>query len=376
MTAPHPSNDPQMTFLVRRDDLAQCRTVMAPPPRADALADGEILCQVDQFAFTANNVTYAIAGDTIGYWTFFPAPAPYDPAEWGIVPVWGYATVTASKAADVAPGERLYGYFPMGTHLVMRPGAAGPRALVDKAAHRASLPAVYNQYLRISEDAGQAAEDAQMLYRPLFMTSFLIADFLEEETYFGADSVLIVSASSKTAIGIAQILAREAHRPRIVGLTSPGNVDFVRSLGCYDDVVPYDRVPADCPAGKIMYVDMAGNAELLTALHHHYRDDLTYSCMVGATHGAVVPLRGVPGAPPVFFFAPDRIAKRHNDWGPGGVDARFAPAWESFVADSAQWISVMHANGPASVERLWQAMRSGHADPARGHILSLWPKAE
>jgi hypothetical protein len=73
--------------------------------------------QVDSFALTSNNITYASFGDAMHYWDFFPAA---DRA-WGCLPVWGFATVRESLAEDPATGRRVYGYFPAGTHLVVEP---------------------------------------------------------------------------------------------------------------------------------------------------------------------------------------------------------------------------------------------------------------
>ena len=47
-----------------------------------ALTPGSALLRVESFAVTANNVTYAVMGDSFGYWNFFPAPEG-----WGIVPM-------------------------------------------------------------------------------------------------------------------------------------------------------------------------------------------------------------------------------------------------------------------------------------------------
>jgi len=56
---------------VDRDDYRRTRSVEATPA---GLADGEARLRVDAFGLTANNVTYAAAGDLVGYWTFFPHP--------------------------------------------------------------------------------------------------------------------------------------------------------------------------------------------------------------------------------------------------------------------------------------------------------------
>ncbi|MGQ4827609.1 DUF2855 family protein, partial [Enterococcus faecalis] len=68
-----------------------------------------VLAAIDKFGLTANNITYGVVGERIGYWNFFPTD---DPA-FGKIPVWGFATIIDSRHDDVPVGTRLYGYFPM-----------------------------------------------------------------------------------------------------------------------------------------------------------------------------------------------------------------------------------------------------------------------
>ena len=138
-------------FEVRKDDLSTFRISEQPTP---GLSDGEILCEVERFAFTANNISYAVVGEKLGYWNFFPVEEG-----WGIIPVWGFARVVESKHPEVKVGERLYGYWPMGTHLVMQPGKLRNDQLRDMSAHRAHLAAVYNSYARVD---GEPQYDASM----------------------------------------------------------------------------------------------------------------------------------------------------------------------------------------------------------------------
>lgn len=83
------------------------------------LLEGEILVQVDLFSFTSNNITYAVSGDIIRYWEFFPA-VNENIEEWGVIPVWGFADVVDSKTEEVPVGDRIFGYFPPATHLKMK----------------------------------------------------------------------------------------------------------------------------------------------------------------------------------------------------------------------------------------------------------------
>jgi hypothetical protein len=356
-------------FLVRRDDLHRTSVV---PTALSALADGQVLLKVDAFAFTANNVTYAVFGDMLRYWEFFPAPEG-----WGRVPVWGFADVVASRHPAVPAGERFYGYLPMSSHLVVQPEHVSGAGFVDGSEHRRELPPVYNQYVRTATDPGYDAEreDAQMLLRPLFMTGFLIDDVLADQDFHGARAIVLSSASSKTAIGLASLLAGRAGRGyEVVGLTSPGNWSFVTSLGYYDRVVPYEAI-ADSLADDVptVFVDMAGNGAVRDAVHRRCGDRLRYSCAVGGTHWErVAPAPSdLPGAAPTFFFAPDRVRQRSEDWGMPELQRRMGVAWKHFVDQLDHWLKVTRGRGAADVERVYLATLDGAADPAEGHVLSL-----
>ena len=226
-------------FLVDRDDYRNTRVVDAS---LAALDDGEVRLRVDAFGFTANNITYAAAGDMIGYSTFFPAPDLGDDVNWGRVPVWGFADVVESLCDGVVAGERLFGYLPMSTELVIRPEHVSAASLRDGAAHRAALPAVYNHYERCAASPGYHAdlEAEQMLYRPLFFTAFLIDDFLADNDFFGATTIVLASASSKTAFGTAHLLSKRDGLSVLTELRRDGNNVHVLLLTARDAVA--DRV--------------------------------------------------------------------------------------------------------------------------------------
>ena len=369
-----------LDFLVKRDELRRCRIAPAALPGEAELPDGEVLLRVDRFAFTANNVTYAAFGDAMSYWNFFPVAAGDE--GWGRIPVWGFGDVVWSKHPAIAPGERFYGYFPMSTHLVAAPERASAAGFFDGAAHRRELHAVYNGYLRTTTDPAYeaAAEDAQMLLRPLFITSFLIDDFLADNAFFGARSVVLSSASSKTAYGLAFLLARRGREQcEVTGLTSAANAPFVERLGCYHRVLTYERIADLPPDEATVYVDMAGNAAVRSAVHRHFADQLTHSCAVGGTHWEAraphAPGERLPGPRPTLFFAPAQIKKRVADWGGAGLQQRLAEAWRAFmvpVTDPARgWLRVVRAAGPAAVTRVYLEVLDGRARPEDGHVLTL-----
>jgi hypothetical protein len=355
-------------FIVARDDFQHCKFIETAIPDAAQLPEGALLIKVDRFAFTANNVTYAVLGDELKYWELFPAPDGF-----GNIPVWGFGEVIASHHPDIAIGERLFGYFPMATHLMIEAANVSKRGLRDAAAHRQNVAPVYNAYARVSGDPAFAGRqgDYQALLRPLFMLSFLIDDFLGENEFYGARSVMLSSASSKTAFGLAHLLHTRKDI-KVIGLTSASNTNFVTSLGCYDEVVTYDRVtslPADIP---VAFVDMAGNSELREKLHRHFGAQMKYSGRVGLTHRSAAPDEPVlPGAKPIWFFAPDQIRKRAKEWGPGGIDKRFSAAWSGFAPMLDQWLTVTEGRGPAAVREAYLNTLNGRVPPDQGVILSL-----
>ena len=362
------------TFVVHRNDLHQTAWQSSP---AQPLMDGAVRLSIDAFALTSNNITYAAFGDAMKYWNFFPT----GDAATGCIPVWGFGDVVESRCAAVAMGERFYGYFPMATEAVLQPVRVNDTGFVDGAEHRRELHAVYNQYTRCRTDPAYliAREAEQALLRPLFITSFLIDDMLADNGFFGARSVVLSSASSKTAYGTAFCLAQRRGSDaavKVIGLTSAANMAFTHGLGCYDEVLSYGDVGtlrADAPA---VFVDFSGSAALRLSIHTRLADCLAYSCSVGGTHwDSLGSGKGLPGPRPILFFAPAQVKKRIADWGPAGLQERIAKAWSAFmtaVTDAQPpWLEVVHGHGPAALEATYAALLAGTVAPREGHYLSI-----
>jgi hypothetical protein len=361
------------TMTVNRQDLAQVRWLEAPLPE---LADGQALLRIDKFSFTANNITYAVIGDKFGYWQFFPT----EPG-WGTVPAWGYAEVAASRSPELPVGGRFYGYYPMSTHLVVQPARVGPAGFHDATPHRQPLPAIYNFYQSTEADPTYAPEreDLACLFRPLFITSFLLDDLLASEQFFGARQVVLVGASSKTALALAYLLylrqrARGDEYLRTVGLTSARSLGFVDGLGLYDQALTYDQVATLSTDGGHVVVDFAGNQPVQAALQRHLGSSLRHNLAVGLAHwdqqGPVGPVEG--GTKPTLFFAPNHAQKRQQDWGQAGFQAKLARAWYDFATHAGQWLAVETAANPAAVEAVYLATLHGQVPPSQGQMVQ-WP---
>ena len=363
------------TFAVNRDNLHE-HTILEPAAIGpENLAEGEVLLNVDRFSFTANNITYAALGEAFHYWDFFPVERP-----WGQIPVWGFADVTASRHPEVAVGDRIYGYLPMARQLRVEPGRLSKSGFTDIAAHRKGLAGIYNQYVFTANDPAYRPEHEafQMLLRPLLVTSFLLDDFLAREDFFGAEQVILTSASSKTALGLAFMLnhQRESRgQPKtLTALTSPGNVGFVRGLGYYDRVVAYDDLETLDAEQPSVSVDFAGNGQVLSRLHEHFGDQLQFSSLVGASHwdqrsGG----KGLPGPKPELFFAPKYWEQAAGEYGTAGLMQRFAALWAPLVASMESWMTINEVRGAEAVTRAYEDTLEGRVSPDQGLILTLSP---
>ena len=354
-----------MNFEVEKHDL---RCTRIDKLGSVALEDGEIRLVVGSFALTSNNITYASFGDVMQYWNFFPA---VDKA-WGRIPVWGFADVAESRHPDVRSGTRVYGFMPMSTVFVVSPGQVNERGFTDLAPHRQPMSSTYNRYAYLSEYSLHVpgSEEHHMLLWPLFFTSFLIDDVIADANRFGAESVVISSASSKTALIAAHLL--HASGEKVIGLTSPDNREFVEGLGCYSSVLTYDNLQA-LPTETAVYVDIAGNGRVTAAVHEHYGNDLKHSMIVGNTHWneSSPPSAALPGPTPTLFFAPNQIAKRAAEWGSAELDQRVSSSWEHFYAWASKWVEFQYVVGHQAVDSVYRELLDGHSNPRVGYICSL-----
>ncbi|MEP5367042.1 DUF2855 family protein [Parvibaculum sp.] len=349
-------------FVVNRPDYGQTKWV----DRIAEIEEGQILVEVEKFALTANNITYAVAGDMLNYWSFFPAED-----SWGKIPVWGFARVTQSKCKDVTEGERIYGYLPMATHLVMQPEKVTDESFLDLYKQRRELHPVYNSYTRVENT--RAHDDLEPVLRPLYTTSFLIDDWLDDNDFFGAKQVLILSASSKTGLALAYGLHRRRRAgPEAVGLTSAGNKAFVEGLGYYDKTATYGDVATLDASIPTAVADFAGDGDVLASVHRHFGDNIVESTTVGLSHkDAPRPPDDLPGAKPRFFFAPDQMKKRSDDWGRDGFDRKLTESWNAYASAAGDWIKIEHGKGEGAISKVYADMLAGKINPAEGHLFGF-----
>src|ERR671931_298379 len=274
---------------VRPDDLAVCELADGEPARED-VAEGEAQLRVERFALTTNNVTYGVLGDQLGYWRRFPAPDG-----WGRIPAWGYATVTVSRAPGVAEGARVFGFVPMASHVTIRP-VPHPLGFRDAAPHSADLNPIYIQYLAVDDEA----EDAALVWRPLFGTSVLLDLDLGEH-------------------------------------------------GLYDEVLGYDRLDRLDAGADVALIDFAGDWALVGRLHERLGPALRRSLLVGYTHR-----RGEAVGPPpsaVRYSAPAEIVRRGRS-----LATDYAAAWRAFAPVAGRVLRIERLSGGDALVGAYRAL--------------------
>ena len=352
------------TLLVNRANLFECNIVSTDVP---VIVDDEVLFKINNFSFTSNNITYGVVGDKIGYWNFFPANNPN-----GIIPVWGFAEVTVSNNPDIEIGERFYGYWPMSTYLKVKPININPYGFVDGTAHRSKLPSIYNFYARMPQATSKIDMGYHSIIKPLFTTAFLNYGFLKERDFFNASQIILTSASSKTALGIAYMLFanRHVHGKKIIGLTSKPNLGFVRDTGFYDQSIPYGILEKALPELSSVIIDLAGNTSLLSDLHEKLKDNLKFVSLIGLTDWkSLGDMKTIPNSK--FFFAHDHATGLFTRLGQEKANQLINQAQKKFTKHASNWMELEFIDFEKGIIPLYLDMLNGKIKPSKGYVVTL-----
>jgi hypothetical protein len=353
---------------VKQDELSQTNIKQFELDEA-SLESGEIVLATDSFGFSANNITYAALGHGMGYWGFFPADEGF-----GIVPVWGFATVSFSKHPDIAVGEKVFGYLPMASHLVVRPHKCNEYGFSDGHPNRKSISPVYDSYLYCAKDPGYnpQREPWQLNFRPLFMTSFVLDEFVGQQVE--QDVLVLSSASSKTAFGTAFLLqankAKRSHKYKVVGLTSASNKALVESLGCYDNVFTYDEIE-HLPKQSTWLLDFAANGALIESLQSTLDTHLNKITLIGATDWKAQQKPNKKALDAEIFFAPSLVKSLNQEWGQGEFLMRYSKAWQHVAKALHNTMHEQPVHGIEAMLELYMQTLTGNADTKALNVLTF-----
>lgn len=353
-----------VAFEVNKTDITNTQFVETAAGKAESA--GDVVLKIDKYALTANNITYAVTGDILGYWRFFPTSEG-----WGRVPAMGFAEVVDSKCDGIDVGERVWGWFPMTGYLTIKAGKVSENGFSDISEYREGLSPVYSRFERVTSNPfyDKSTEDYQMLIKGLFTTSWLIDDFMADNQYFGAQQYIITSASSKTSLALAFAVKARGEKLAI-GLTSESRVEFVKSLDLYDQVLSYQDVEQLDSGIPSVVVDMAGSKQVLSNIHHHFTNNIKFSSRVGATHVSDLAQElKLPGAEPTMFFAPHQVEKRSKEWGPDKLQLTIGKQLQKYIEFIRNNIAIEYIKTPEVLQKSYLAVLSGNADASKGLIV-------
>ena len=342
------------TLEVSQADFANFRIHRQPRHAVDP---GALLVEVENVAMTANTMTYAALGNELGYWSLFPGSTE----GYGRIPAWGHGRVIGSAVEDIGVGERLFGLWPMASHVLLT-GRRSRLGLRETTPCRSRVSAVYNQYA-LEALADERAREMRAVFQPLFATSFVLARHLLDAEDSVPARIVIVSASSKTALGTAFGLKGAR---RLIGLTSRRQAAWVRETGIYDLVLTYDEMEALAEAAPAIVVDFSGDDALLERVELRIGRGRTQLLRVGWTHGrSLSDGNAVSPTASSVFFGPAHIERRVGEWGAAEFDRRLQAALEAFSAAVHEHFTVDRRDGQEGMVSAYAAVQQGNFDAER-----------
>ena len=144
----------------------------------------------------------------------------------------------------------------------------------------------------------------------------------------------------------------------------------------YDQIDGADGSGTGIPLVDSVVIDMAGNPNVLAAVHQHLGDRVKYSMMIGKSHHDAVPAASpgaMPGATPQFFFAPTALDRLVAGWGAAEYRRRTADATREFVDGSRTWMTIDERRGPDGPSSAWASVYGGEIAPDVGVVASFRP---
>lgn len=294
--------------------------------------------RVLQFALSANVVTYVLTGGRYGYWNIFPAQDP-----WIIPPAWG--------EAELDDGIAVYGLVPIGSHARLELDTKRSGWL-ETSVDREAVDPGYNLYIPAT-GSSREREDT-LLFRPLVVLGLVLARWLRDESWFGASSVLVTSASSKTALGYAM---QHSDDLPLDALTSASNRAFVERTGQYRHTFTYLELP-QCNADTLV-LDFAGDPALIRHVRDCH-DGRVKVVRIGVTHA-----NNKMFDDETVFFAPQRIAHEIADKGFDGFERDRAATIAKFAERSGDWFAREYLDGQDAIVGTFRDLLAGRVAPDR-----------
>ncbi|PLN74647.1 hypothetical protein BDW42DRAFT_58249 [Aspergillus taichungensis] len=200
-----PARKPEMIHVVGKADNRQHAVIELVSSPDHGLPTSSLRARPILLGLTSNNLSYARGGDLLHWWKTYPvpstAPAPYnDQSSWGIVPAWGYATVTESNIPEIIPDSLLWGYWPTSTlpTLLCLERSDPEEHWVEVSNHRQQLMPLYNRYERVLFDEKNLDDMAwSTVFRGVWVAGYLLSEYVFSSDPRAREPIHPLGAASK-----------------------------------------------------------------------------------------------------------------------------------------------------------------------------------
>lgn len=159
--------------------------------------------------------------------------------------VWGIIEVTKSRLDGVEVGSKYLAQLPIGESVSFSSAKVDPATNNSVIVDRPGVFPAYNIFKKWDGD-NEDYEDLALACFPGIVTGFGLNFNLRNHDYYGADAVVLTSASSKVALALAVYLKHNNSEDypgttkKIIGYTSESNKEFCEKTGLYDEVLGYE----------------------------------------------------------------------------------------------------------------------------------------
>ena len=182
------------------------------------------------------------------------------------IPAWGLSIAHRSNHPDVEEGSTFHGFFPLGPYSVRSVGEVDPgrgSALQSPPGFKGPL-----EWLRLVRTDGYRDFVADLF--EYFKIGITYARGLRDLDRYGAEQLVLSSASSASAQIIAMCVKELLPDLKVVGLTSSRNFERVKGLAYFDEAFTYEDLTSAVGTGPSLYFDVLGDESVSIACLEHF----------------------------------------------------------------------------------------------------------
>lgn len=390
---------PSYSFGAKKPAYNSLALLKTDVPAEPTQQSGTVSLEILKSGLTANNTFYLRFGDKdpFNFFHCYPVDSTAELVqdkstshdEFVHPPAWGVAQVVASTIDEIVVGTKYLGHLPIATSVTFKDVSVNEEG--NMVVKRPKVDAAYNVFRKIDPDDALLTEeygDLALVCWPGIMTGFGCFSTLQMKGYYGADNLVITSASSKVALALAFYLKDSGKN--VVGYTSKSNVPFCQSTGLYSQILDYD---ADLdPEKKYVFIDIVGRSDIYSKNKSCVTKLIAIGNTVGATgkdvtFGLFPPfatlkfLLTILGAPrwtrswmnPVhdLYLVLDGHEELKEDWGLDKYKTLLKENTHAFCKNATFWITTHKCDTEDAIKKGFADVIEGKVAPSQAVILDV-----